>query len=740
MLTIYRIDFERRGFYMKLRTKMLLGILGTVMFIFIAVGIVVVRSSNQSARASAEIIAARSTGETAVQISKKLEAYKQKLDGISIVIESMKRDATARAKLTSWMKKLLDGMPGATSAWIAFEPDQFDGADATLAGKHGFGPKGRMVISYMRSGSGITRVTEGIEDYLGLDFYRLPLTSGQPTLLEPYPYTFPSGEEHLLTTFARPIRLNGKVVGVIGVDVDLSSITELLTDVSSSPNAFSFLLSNQGVITGAKDQTLLSKKISDWKPDSKSLPQIMNAIQKGQTFQVYEFSQTLGERMLFSYAPITIEGVSTPWSLFNATPESEIMADANALTRRLLLSFTIGLFIVAGILYFMIQRVVSPIKAITERINAFATLDFKRDLSKRWLTELKDEVGDMARSLRNLQENLVTILVDLSAETNTFMDRAQTLASLSEETVASTEEVKASVDQAAALSESSSASLELTTSGIQEVAHAASMTANAAEEGAEAATKTASLGTAVASEVEQVVNKINNVGTKSHDSGESIRKVGNSVAAITNFISTIASIADQTNLLALNAAIEAARAGEAGRGFAVVAEEVRKLAEESNVAAREVEKLIGALQGDTKSADLVIGEMNHILKEAVEIVRHAEGKLAESMGQTDTLNGIMQNMAATAQQQAAASTEMSQSIGQTTNDTQEVMESLDNIKNAMEEAAQASERVAQEAQGMTQGVDSLRRIIEQFAFDEKEDSNEHPHKPFAALQHGRKRL
>ena len=185
--------------------------------------------------------------------------------------------------------------------------------------------------------------------------------------------------------------------------------------------------------------------------------------------------------MLFSYAPIVIDGISTPWSLFNATPESEIMADANALTRRLILSFTIGLFILAGILYYMIQRIVLPIKAITERINAFATLDFKRDMSKRWLTELKDEVGDMARSLRSLQENLVTILIDLSAETNTFMDRAQTLAALSEETVASTEEVKASVDQAATLSDSSSASLELTTSGIQEVAHSATMTANAAE-------------------------------------------------------------------------------------------------------------------------------------------------------------------------------------------------------------------------------------------------------------------
>ncbi|MBP8784813.1 MAG: methyl-accepting chemotaxis protein [Synergistaceae bacterium] len=724
---------------MKLRAKMLLGILGTVMFIFIVVGIVVSRSSNQSARASAEIIAERSTQETAVQISKKLEAYKQKLDGISIAIEGIKRDVNSRDKLASWAKGLLEGIPDATAVWIAFEPNLFDGADATFAGKQGFGPKGRMVVIYTRSGTTISRLAEGIEDDLALDFYRLPVTSGQVTLLEPYPFTFPSGEEHLLTTIGRPIRFNGKVAGVIGVDIDLKNITALLTNVSTTPNSFSFLLSNQGVITGAQDPSLLGKKIGDWKPDSKSLPQIMNAIQKGTGFQSYEFSQTLGERMLFSYAPITIEGVSTPWSLFNATPESEIMVDANALTRRLLLSFTIGLFIIAGILYFMIQRVVSPIKSITERINAFATLDFKRDMSKRWLTELKDEVGDMARSLRNLQENLVNILVDLSTETNTFMDRAQTLASLSEKTVASTEEVRASVDQAATLSESSSASLELTTSGIQDVAHAANMTAHAAEEGAEAATKTASLSNAVASEVGAVVIKIDRVGVQSQNSGVNIRKVGNSVAAITNFVSTIAGIADQTNLLALNAAIEAARAGEAGRGFAVVAEEVRKLAEESNVAAREVEKLIGALQGDTKSADLVIGEMNQILKEAVEIVRHAEGKLAESMGQTDTLNGIMQNMAATAQQQAAASTEMSQSIGQTTNDTQEVMESLDNIKNAMEEAAQASERVAQEAQGMTQGVDTLRRIIEQFAFDEKEDTNEHPHKPFATLQHGKKR-
>lgn len=724
---------------MKLRGKMLLGILGTVMLIFVLVGIIVGKSSNESARHSAETIAEQTTHEGAAQTARWLEAYQHKLEGMAVVIESMPRDSEARGKLVLWMKKLLEGMPDATALWIAFEPNQFDAADATFAGQEGFGPKGQMVLIYTRSGGTIIRLTEGVEDDLALDFYRLPLTSGKLTLLEPYEFTFPSGEKHFLTTFGRPIRLDGKVAGVIGVDVDLSKISPLLDDMRVTPNSFSFLLSNKGVITTAKDQTQMGKNIKDRNPHSKTLPDMMSAIETGKNFQTYEYSEARKERMLYTCGAITIDGISTPWSMFTATPEVEVMENANALSRRVLLSFSIGMLLIAAVLYFMIQRVVVPIKAITMRVNTFSALDFTRNMETRWLTELKDEVGDMARSLRILQENLIRALIQFSAETDSFMESAQTLASLSEETVASTEEVKASVEQAASLSESGAAALELTASGIQEVAHSAAVTANSAEEGAEAATKTASIGNEVGAEVGQAVSKIGEAGKKSRDSGESIRKVGNSVAAITNFVSTIAGIADQTNLLALNAAIEAARAGEAGRGFAVVAEEVRKLAEESNFAAREVEKLIGTLQGDTRSADTVINEMNQILDETVKMVRHAEEKLGESMTQSETLNGIMQNMAATAQQQAAASAEMTRSVDKTTTDTRDVVEALDSIRGAMEETAQASERVAQEAQGMTQGVDRLRQVVEQFTFD-KEEPGAHSalSRPTIALQQGKK--
>ena len=703
---------------MKLRAKMLAGILGTVVLVFILVGVAVYLQSGRSAKVSAERISMLGAQDAANSVSRRLESNKNKLDGISAVIESMERDKTSRKKLEVWMSRMLEGLPDATAAWLAFEPDAFDGADGEFAGKSGFGPKGRMILLFTRSGGSVKReMAEHMEEELDSDFYNVPFTSGQVTLLEPEEFTFPSGEKHFISTLGRPIRFGGKVAGVIGLDISLENIEKMISGMRSTPNSTALLISNKGVIAAAENDEMPGSSLSKWDPQSDVLKNAMQAISSGAQFSFYKYSTPQKQDMLFSASPVFVDGVSAPWSLLNSTPVSEALADARKLGSRLLLFFSIGLAAVALVLFLLIQKIVKPIKSLTDRVSIFATLDFRSDMSKRWLLDLKDEIGDMARGLRSLQNNLAGMLSELSKETNMFLESSQTLASLSQETVASTEEVKASVDQAASLSESNAASLEDTNSKTQDVAHSASMTAAASEEGAKAAGISASLGSEVSAGVHEAVSMIGEVVGKSKDSGESIRKVGGSVAAITGFVSTITGIADQTNLLALNAAIEAARAGEAGRGFAVVAEEVRKLAEESNVAAREIEKLIGALQGDTRSADAVISEMNVILGNTINIVNSAEVKLKESISQTGTLNGIMQNMASSAQQQAALSSEMTRSVGQVTGDTRNVVRSLDTIKNAMEETAGASENVAREAQNMTLGVDRLKELVSRFTFE-----------------------
>ncbi len=182
--------------------------------------------------------------------------------------------------------------------------------------------------------------------------------------------------------------------------------------------------------------------------------------------------------------------------------------------------------------------------------------------------------------------------------------------------------------------ESMAVAIEQMTAGVNAVADHASQTAANAQAARELSVQGGEVATSASREIERIAASV-------ADSARVIASLGERSEAISGIVKVIHEIADQTNLLALNAAIEAARAGEQGRGFAVVADEVRKLAERTSSATREIGSMISAIQSETKSAIAAIDVGSVQAHAGADLARRAASSLDQiNQGALQTMEKI----------------------------------------------------------------------------------------------------
>ncbi|MCU0426187.1 MAG: methyl-accepting chemotaxis protein [Candidatus Kapabacteria bacterium] len=198
----------------------------------------------------------------------------------------------------------------------------------------------------------------------------------------------------------------------------------------------------------------------------------------------------------------------------------------------------------------------------------------------------------------------------------------------------------------------------------------------------------------------QMIENVEHISSVVLESSATIQLLGKSGEEIGEIVSVIEEIADQTNLLALNAAIEAARAGEQGRGFAVVADEVRKLAERTQKATKEISQMIVHIQHHTQRSVRTMEQATGLVQEGSHFAHQTTDALGNIIDKTRTVADFMKQLAQTTSEEAASSMLIAERVG--------------NINALTEQSNDKAQRIADSAEELAGLTQKLQSVVSRF--------------------------
>lgn len=370
----------------------------------------------------------------------------------------------------------------------------------------------------------------------------------------------------------------------------------------------------------------------------------------------------------------------------------------------MLVSLGLGLWIAR-----MIARPLQTMVARAENIS-------KGDLTGEDVVAIThDEVGQLAKAFNEMAANLRQLVRQVSESAQQVATASEALTEGAEQSAQATTQIATSIMEVAEGTVQQSKTVDDTTQIIEHMAanmqHMA-VNANTVVSVANESAGTARQGHKAA---EAAVVQMANIEKTVSTSAQVVTELGERSKEIGQIVDTITGIAGQTNLLALNAAIEAARAGEQGRGFAVVAEEVRKLAEQSAVAAKQIAAMIGEIQQDTVRAVAAMEDGTREVKTGTAVVNNAGESFAQIAAlvekvstQVGQIAVAIEKMAGNSSHVVAAMREIDQVSKHTAAETQTISAATEEQSASMEEMAASSQRLAQMAISLENAVKQFR--------------------------------
>ena len=331
----------------------------------------------------------------------------------------------------------------------------------------------------------------------------------------------------------------------------------------------------------------------------------------------------------------------------------------------------------------MAGLIASTLDKVIRGVNTVA----KGDLTKRIEVDSKDKIGEMSLQFNAFVDNLRRIMVHLVDDSEQISSAAGKMDVAMQKMVKGFEETTAQISSVAVSSEELASTSSEVAHNCAVAAQSSKQSKDAVKAGGVVIDETVAVMKAIAEKVKGLASVIESLGRRSDQVGQ--------------VVGLINDIADQTNLLALNAAIEAARAGEQGRGFAVVADEVRKLAERTTEATREIGETIVAMQEETREIVASIEENVKEVELGTEKTSRSKSFLLDVSRQIGTVDEQINQIAVAVEQENSTTAEASRSI-------QQISQVISDTSRKVVEAAPAAARAATVAEALEKMVKQFR--------------------------------
>ncbi|KJZ43874.1 chemotaxis protein [Pseudomonas fluorescens] len=610
----------------------------------------------------------------------------------------------SREQLIGLIKENVVKNPKILGTYIGWEKDALDHNDAAYVGTQVVGidaANGRFLPWWFRNDDG----TLGLDKLVDVDdqktlstgvraseYYLCSKETKKSCVIDPAPYKV-GDKIVMLASFIEPIMLNGAFQGIVGADLSVNFIQEMLLGANqklySGAGEMALIGGNGRIVAYTKDPGKFGEKVSDIL-DSKQIANMAN-LKRGEV--TYTVDKAQGRIEL--YLPFGIGQTDARWTLMLQLPLNAVMADLQKLQADLdaqRKSDTFGMamvgLVIAGIgllvIWLVGHGIARPLKQMVAMLDDIA--QGEGDLTRRLSSDRADELGSIAKGFNTFLAKLQAMITQVVTSVQSVSDSSEHTADIAIRTNTGVHKQMAEIDQVATAVQEMTATAQDVARNATQAAQAASHADQAASQGMQIVRDTSNSIGALAVEIGRAVGVV-----------QTLAKDSENINAI---LTAIRGIAEQTNLLALNAAIEAARAGEQGRGFAVVADEVRNLAQKTQKATEEIQAMIQQLQQGTRDVVRVMEDSQNRTDESVQHAAKAAEALETITQAVSVINDMNTQIASAAEEQSAVADDINRNVI--------------NIGQVANEVAGGADESSAASADLTKLAEQQRRLINQF--------------------------